>query len=94
VPYEREQRYRRYDPAEPNHHLFSWNVQTLGNLIGASGFSIEQAGLGTYGYDRFISKLACRFHLGEPGFRLLRRLANGMLPLMEVRLVAINNGII
>jgi SAM-dependent methyltransferase len=88
VPYERECRYRRHLPQEPNHHLYSWNVQTLANLAAVSGFSIDQAGLGKYGYDRFCAKLACRFHLGESGFRLLHRIANGIIPLLEVRLIA------
>jgi SAM-dependent methyltransferase len=89
VPYERECRYRRFDPNEPNHHLFSWNVQTLANLTSAAGFSITQTGLGIYGYDRFCAKLAGRLHLGESGFRLLRRIANILLPVLEVRIAAV-----
>jgi SAM-dependent methyltransferase len=27
VPYEKERVYRRFRPEEPNHHLYSWNVQ-------------------------------------------------------------------
>lgn len=87
VPYEGERRYRRFDPAEPNHHLFSWNVQTLGNLVTVSGFTLEHAGLRRYGYDRRAAQLAARLRLGESGFRFLRRLLQILFPLREVSLI-------
>ena len=88
VPFEKEARYRLYDPNEPNHHLYSWNVQTLSNLIASQGFLIEKAFLGEFGFDRFASKLALRFGLGEAGFRLLRRFAHLVLSGREVRVIA------
>lgn len=88
VPFEKERRYRRYDPAEPNHHLFSWNVQTLGNLVTECGFKLESAGIGQFGYDRAASVWACKLKLGEGGFRLLRSLAHLLVPAAEVRVVA------
>lgn len=88
VPYESERRYRRFDPTEPNHHLFAWNVQTLGNLVTVAGFQVRHAGLRRYGYDRFAAKLAVRLHAGEAGFRLLRGLGHALVPLREVAVVA------
>ena len=88
VPFEREDRYERHDPAEPNHHLFSWNAQTLGNLVTECGFQLESAGIGQFGYDRAAAIGACKFKLGENGFRLLRSLAHVVLPAAEVRVVA------
>ena len=88
VPFEKERRYRRHDPAEPNHHLFSWNAQTLGNLVTESGFKLESVGIGQFGYDRAASAWACKLKLGEGGFRLLRSLAHLLLPASEVRVVA------
>lgn len=88
VPFEKERRYRRHDPAEPNHHLFSWNAQTLGNLVTECGFKREVACLGQFGYDRAAAAAAVTFHLGETGFRLLRSLAHLLLPAAEVRVVA------
>lgn len=88
VPFEKEKRYRRYDPNEPNHHLYSWNVQTLSNLASSQGFHIEKTFLGEFGYDRFASKLALQFHLGETGFHLIRRLAHLLRSGREVRLLA------
>lgn len=88
VPYECERHYRHFDPAEPNHHLFSWNVQTLGNLVAVAGFAARQARLRRYGYDRFAANLAAKWRLGERGFRLLRSGGQTLRPLREVALVA------
>jgi SAM-dependent methyltransferase len=84
VPYEKERRYRHFDPAEPNHHLFSWNVQTLGNLVAAAGFTVTRAGLARYGYDRLAAVWAVRGRLGEAGFRALRRVLVLLRPCWEV----------
>ena len=56
VPFEREGRYEHFRPAEPNHHLYSWNVQTLGNLV-------EEAGFGEVGH--FIAQGGRRNGIGE-----------------------------
>jgi SAM-dependent methyltransferase len=88
VPYERERRYRRYDPKEPNHHLYSWNVQTLGNLVKDAGFKVVEGRIGRFGYDRFAAVWASRFCLGESGFRLVRRALHFVRPMFEVRVVA------
>ena len=88
VPYEFERRYRRFNPAEPNHHLVSWNVQTLGNLLTVSGWAVGSIGIGRYGYDRFAANLARRTHLGEPGFRVLRSLLQTLKPCREIVAVA------
>jgi SAM-dependent methyltransferase len=89
VPYERERRYRRFRPDEPNHHLYSWNVQTLGNLVQDTGFKVQTAGVGRFGYDRFAAVWACRLGLGELGFRCIRWMAHAVFPAWEVQLVAL-----
>ncbi len=88
VPFEKERRYRRHDPAEPNHHLFSWNVQTLGNLVTECGFKLDSAGVGQFGYDRAAAAWAVRLRIGEAGFRWLRAMVHLLLPGLEVRVVA------
>jgi SAM-dependent methyltransferase len=88
VPYESERRYRHFNPAEPNHHLFAWNVQTLGNLVTVAGFRLREAGLRRYGYDRFAARLAVRLRAGESGFRLLRAVGQALRPLREVVVTA------
>lgn len=88
LPFEKERRYRHYSPTEPNHHLYSWNVQSVGNLVRECGFTITEIGLGKYGYDRFAASLAVRLHAGENGFRLLRSTLVSIRPLKEIVLIA------
>jgi hypothetical protein len=88
VPFEKERRYRHYDPDEPNHHLFSWSPQTLGNLVAESGFQLHSITLEQFGYDRFAAVWAERCGLGERGFRSFRALAHRLRPGREVRVVA------
>jgi SAM-dependent methyltransferase len=88
VPFEKERRYRRFTAEEPNHHLYSWNAQTLGNLVTELGFELRAASIGRFGYDRFAAVWACRLHLGEAGFRCVRALAHLLRPTWEVRVVA------
>jgi len=88
VPHERERRYFRYRPGEPNHHLFSWNPQTVGNLVADSRFRLESIRLRRYGYDRRAARIAVRLGLGEAGFRALRRIALALLPCWEIELAA------
>ncbi len=88
VPFEKERRYRKYDPNEPNHHLYSWNVQTLANLVSAAGLLIHRSGLRSYGYDRRAALVALRLHSGEAGFRAIRKLIRMLRPLREVALEA------
>jgi len=88
VPFEKERRYRQFNPSEPNHHLFSWNVQTLGNLVSECGFKVVSAGVDRFGYDRFTAKLAVKLKLCEFGFRTFRSIAHLLRPASEVRVVA------
>jgi SAM-dependent methyltransferase len=89
VPLERESRYERFRRDEPNHHLYSWNVQTLGNLAEETGFTVTEAGVGEFGYSRFAAVWAAKLRLGEGGFRLARRLLHTIKPAFEVRVVAV-----
>jgi len=89
VPYEREARYEHFQADEPNHHLYSWNVQTLGNLVQESGFQISEAGIGEFGYSRFSAVWAAKLRLGQTGFRWLRRLLHLLRPAFEVRIIAV-----
>jgi SAM-dependent methyltransferase len=93
VPFEHEARYKHFHPGEPNHHLYSWNAQTLGNLVQEAGFTVTQAGTGQFGYSRFSAVWAVRLRLGEAGFRCLRRLLHVLKPASEVRLIALKPAI-
>lgn len=63
VPYEKQRRYRKYQKDEPNHHLYSWNPQTLGALVEKCGFEVIQAGLKPFGYERFVANIAAKWNL-------------------------------
>ncbi|MCC7373036.1 MAG: class I SAM-dependent methyltransferase [Verrucomicrobiales bacterium] len=84
VPWEVERRYARFDPKEPNHHLYHWNAQNLGNLMTVLGWTIDRLIVRRYGYDRFAAHLAARLRAGEAGFRTLRALMVAVRPLREV----------
>jgi SAM-dependent methyltransferase len=88
VPYEKERRLRYYNSKEAKHHLYSWNAQTLGNLVESIGLKVIEGTLGRFGYDRFAAVWASRFGLGESGFRALRRTVLLLKPMFEVRVVA------
>lgn len=88
VPFERERRYRTYRADEPNHHLYSWNVQTLGNLVTEAGFELIDAKVLPFGYDRIAAVTALKWKLGEGGFRLLRSMAHLLRPASEIRVIA------
>jgi hypothetical protein len=88
VPFEKERSYRRFRRDEPNHHLYSWNVQTLGNLLEELGFTVADARVGQFGYDRFSAVWAARFNTGRLGYRTLRQLLHTIRPALEVQVVA------
>jgi SAM-dependent methyltransferase len=88
VPHETQRRYRRFRSDEPNHHLFSWNPQSLGNLLRVAGFEFADIGLRRYGYDRRAAWLAHRLHAGERGYRWSRACLQRVLPLYEVTAAA------
>ena len=88
VPYEKERRYRTHRADEPNHHLHSWNAQTLGNLVAVAGFELQSVKLARFRYDRFASHWAARLRLGETGYRFIRALGNGINPEFEIQLAA------
>jgi hypothetical protein len=89
VPFERQRGGKEFRRDEPNHHLYSWNVQTLGNLVEETGFRVTESGLREFGYSRFAAAWAVRFGLGEGGFRCLRGVLHLLRPLSEVRIVAV-----
>ena len=88
TPWERERRYSHYQPNDPNHHLFTWNSQNLGNFVSVLGYRVESVGSRKYGYDRLAANLAIRCRLGEAGFRFLRTCLIALRPLLEIELIA------
>ncbi|MDX1951336.1 MAG: class I SAM-dependent methyltransferase [Verrucomicrobiota bacterium] len=88
VPFEKERRYRSWDPEEPNHHLYSWNAQTLGNLVQESRFNVKSISVQRFGYERRAASITHRFGLCEFGFRTIHRMLHLVRPAYEIRCLA------
>ena len=76
VPLETRRRYRRYRSDDPHHHLFSWNAQSLGNLLARSSLVLQEIGVRPFSYERRLAFLARwggpLYHLGLGILRRLR----------------------
>ena len=89
VPWERERRYSHFRAGEPNHHLYNWNAQNIGNLVSILGYEIEAVQMRKYGYDRFAANLAARLHAGENAFKMVHWWMILLRPLWEVEMIAV-----
>jgi SAM-dependent methyltransferase len=88
VPFESHYRFRHFSPGDPNRHLFSWNILTLGNLVTSVNFSVDSAKIIPSGYEQRLAFLArYGFPLYHLGLAMLRRL----MPVEEIFLVALKN---
>lgn len=85
VPFETARCYRSWFPNEPNHHLYSWNPLTLGNLVHDVGFDIEESKINPYGYEQ---RLAPLLKFGDGLYALGLKVVRMMRPANEVMLVA------
>lgn len=73
------------NPSDRDHHLYSWNVQTLTNLLRACGFEVKMCRSVPRGYERFAANIAARFHLGYGLYRSLLKAMQLMRPIYEVQ---------
>jgi SAM-dependent methyltransferase len=85
VPFETLRRYRRYRPGDRNHHLFSWNALTLGNLVSDAGFRVESVRVSPFGFEQRLAFLA---RYGTCAYRMGLWLVRTVVPTEEVFLVA------
>jgi hypothetical protein len=92
VPYEEGRRYRKHIVTDRNHHLYSWTPHTLANLAIETGFNLRSAAVARFGYDRFSARLASSLHLGDVGFRFIRRSLHLFRNEREVCVVATRPG--
>lgn len=87
VPWERERHHARFQPNDPNHHLYTWNAQNLGNLVTVLNYKIESLSVRRYGYDRFAANTAAKLQTGQLGFKAIRTVLICLRPLWEVELI-------
>jgi SAM-dependent methyltransferase len=85
VPFETTRRHRQFRPDDADHHLFAWNVQTLGNLVTSVGFKIEHIGLRAFGFEQRLAFLA---KYGQPFYQMGLWAARIPFPIQEILLVA------
>ncbi|MDO8484535.1 MAG: class I SAM-dependent methyltransferase [Candidatus Limnocylindrales bacterium] len=86
VPLETLRRYRRYVPNDPNHHLFSWNALTLGNVVTAAGFVVRSVRIAPFGYEQRLAVLSR--YLGDQAYRCGLAVVRTLRPADEVCLQA------
>lgn len=89
VPFDYERKFRKYDAGEPNHHLFSWNVQSFTNLVLLHGFTVVECELRPFGYERILAQWVEKLNLPGWSYPLLLRLALFVRPSYEVVVVAV-----
>lgn len=78
----------RLSPRDNNHHLFSWNVQTLNGFLSACGYSVRSCEVRRYGFDRFAAELTVRLRGGFALYKALLLLLRTVRPGHEIRVVA------
>ena len=79
---------RKISPKDDNHHLYSWNVQTLHEFLLACGFNARSIQVKRYGLDRYAANLAVRLMGGYRLYRLLLFLLRFLRPGWEIQAVA------
>ena len=88
VPYEKERKYRHYNPRDKAHHLYSWTPSSLSNLVIEQGFQLESVQLRRFRFDRIAAVLARKLHAGELGYRFIRALGLLIAPEYEIAILA------
>lgn len=91
VPYEKQRRFRKFKRNEPNHHIYSWNVQTLGALVEKCGYTVEESGLKPFGYERFVANIAAKWGLSFVFYKFGLFFLRLIRPEQEVFIVARNS---
>lgn len=88
IPMEHGSRYNRVKPDDKDHHIYSWNFQTISNLVTFSGFRVISVSKNRFGYDFISSRITKRLWLGEKTYRIIRVLLNLIRPVYEIEVVA------
>jgi SAM-dependent methyltransferase len=82
---------RKISLQDDNHHLFSWNVQSLNEFLLACGYSVRSRAVKRYGADRFAANLALRLRGEYRLYRLLLFLLRILRPGYEIQVIACCN---
>lgn len=88
IPMECSRRFNKINPNDKDHHIYSWNIQTISNLVSLSGFKIISISKKRFGYDFIASRSAKKLGLGELFYKLFRSFFNIIRPVYEIEVVA------
>jgi len=75
LPIDDWRKFRRYDPADLNRHLYTWSIQLLGNCLASAGFQVDDGSIKVLN-EAFPGRYraALRKVLPESGFLIFCRL--------------------
>jgi SAM-dependent methyltransferase len=74
VPVEEGLRFSFYNRNDQNHHLYSWNCQSLGNLISLCGFRLIECKKMKFGFQKISATINSFFQGNQKFFNLINRL--------------------
>jgi SAM-dependent methyltransferase len=80
---------RKVSKTDNNHHLFSWNVQTLNDLLDACGYAVTSSNVIRSGFDRFAAVVSVRLGGGFRLYKLLLLLLRTIRPCHEIQVIAV-----
>lgn len=79
---------RKFSEKDKNHHLVSWNAQTLNEFLAASGYAVHSFKVRRAGYDRFAAEAAVRLCGGFGFYKLVLSVLRSIRPCHEIQIVA------
>ncbi len=86
IPFEYQRRFKRCANNDNDHHLYSWNMQTICNLVESCDYEIEEAKIRDFGYERISAfKFGC---YGYAIYRLSISVLRLIRPVKEIMIVA------
>lgn len=85
VPFDKGRRFRRFTARDPDMHLFSWNTQSICNLLWAASYEIRKAKVCPFGYERVLVPLA---RLGFWSYKAGLWITRLVRPVHEIYVVA------
>lgn len=85
VPFDKGRQFRKFSVNDIDMHLFSWNTQSICNLLLAASYEIHEAKVRPFGYERALVPLArLGFNTYKVGMWIIRLIR----PVHEIYVVA------
>lgn len=91
IPSDISSKYDKYNKSDKDHHLFSWNIQTICTLVEASDFEVLKYFKKPHGGAIFLANFFDRFNLPKPFFNFSFRVINLFYSSKEIVVIAKKN---